>query len=285
MGRARAGTAAALGAAGMLSAGLALPGCDAAGDLVPIGRVATEVEAGAGVRWLNVKNAAGSIRLAPSASDRISVAAHVSVRESLRERFPTADLARDLEVKVDGEIASVNSRHYEGRGSDWKLDLVIEAPARLHWTVMQAVGDARIEAAGNAVVASMAAGSIELTGSAANIELVAATGSVRADVERLAGGTINVTSGQVRLSVRESGPSEALAVTTATGDVSIELPRSASATVDLQASVGAVELRNAPGVKMEQGLVGRRAAGMVGRGGPQLTAVAGVGRVTFALRE
>lgn len=265
---------------------LMLPGCSFREEYVPIGTLATTAAVAPSVRFLSVNNAVGSVHLTPAHSDQVTIRATVSVHESMKAEYPAADLARDLRVTTDPDSVKIQNLHTgSSEDSGWKLDLVIEAPARLHWTVVQAVGEVKAEADGTDVSVSVAVGAIDLTGSARQIELVASTGAARANVKKLAGGTMNAGVGAVELRVREAGPTDALDLTTSTGGIEIELPASASADVTLLASMGGIEVKGAPGLKPVQAAMGQRATCSLGSGGPRLTASAGVGGVRLTVRQ
>jgi len=263
---------------------LAAAGCGSGDDHVAIGTISVRHPAGPDVRWLNVRNAIGSIRVTPAADDEIAVRADVSVRPALRSRHPVAEPERDLRVIQEDDVVSITCPHSRD-GSDWKLDLAITAPARLHWTIVQTAGAVRLAGDGTHISASVAAGDLEVSGAVGHLELVATAGALWVDVERLGGGFLNATTGAVKVVVRDSGPTEELTLAAAAGGVEIELPRDASVDVELDASLGGIEVRGAPDVKREKGLVGQRASGSVGRGGPRVTATAGVGGIRFAVRD
>ena len=107
-------TARPLAVAAALSIALSsgFPGCGIEDEHVPIGKLTATFEAGAELRWLNIFNGPGSIRLKPSTTDSIQVSAEVRVRASRRAEFPTAVLARDLSLEKAGDVATVSSRHH-----------------------------------------------------------------------------------------------------------------------------------------------------------------------------
>ena len=265
---------------------LAAAGCSAGDDFVPIGSLALTQAAAPTVRFLDVKNAIGSIRVLPSRSDEVAVHADVAVRSSLKSRFPAADPARDLELAVEGDAIWVRSRHLDqGDSDDWRLDLSIEAPARLHWTLMQAVGEVRAQPDGGDVVVNVATGKVELSGRAGRLEIVTAVGDVQAGLESTIGGSIRTSTGEIALRLGAPTLTDGLELETATGAISIELPHDASLDAELVATVGSVDVRGAPGVKTESALTGSRAIGTIGKGGPTLRASAGVGSVRLEVRE
>lgn len=272
-----------VGAALLLFAAAA---CSGSERFVAIGTVATTAAVAPSVRFLSVNNAVGSVQLTPAHSDQVTIRATVSVHASMQAQFPAADLARDLLVTTDPDSVKIQSLHAAtSEDAGWKLDLVIEAPPRLHWTIVQAVGAVNVEADNTDVAVSVAVGAIDLTGSARQIELVASTGAARANVAKLAGGTMNAGVGAVQLTVREAGPTDSLDLTTSTGAIEIELPATASADVTLLATMGGIEVQGAPGVKPVNGVLGQRATGSLGDGGPRLMASAGVGGIRLTVRR
>jgi hypothetical protein len=76
-----------------------------------------------------------------------------------------------------------------------------------------------------------------------------------------------------------------MTLVTSTGSIAIELPHGAAADVVLSTSVGGIELRGAPEVRLSDGVVGRRAEGRLGGGGPALSATTSVGGIRLAVGE
>jgi hypothetical protein len=269
------------------SLGAFLPSCRSSDDAyVPIGRLTASLDAGEDVKWLNVFSGVGSITLKPAPAEQISVRADVSVRASAREKFAAADLTRDLSLATSAGIATITNRHdQEGERSLFKIDFEIAAPARLQWTIMRAIGEVKVEAQDNSVVANVLVGTVEVTGAVRHLELVVAVGKARADLKSLGGGSIVVTTGDAKCTVRESGPTERLELITTTGDVELELPPTAANEIDLLSAMGGCDVSNAPNVKPVSAGLGRHAQGTVGAGGPRITANASVGNVRLSVRR
>src|SRR5262245_18050944 len=57
----------------------------------------------ADVRRLEVDDPIGTVGVAPSPDDQVTITAKISVRDSLRATYPSADAARDLAVAVVGD--------------------------------------------------------------------------------------------------------------------------------------------------------------------------------------
>jgi len=88
----------------------------------------------AGVARLDVDAPIGSVDVAPSPDDTVTVTAKISVRESLRAQFPAADATRDLKIEVVGDALRIGSGHADdGHRNDFQIDLVVRAPARSAW--------------------------------------------------------------------------------------------------------------------------------------------------------
>jgi hypothetical protein len=260
--------------------------CSASDEYVLLGRV-EHTFAAAQARRLEVRNAVGSVRVAPSADGSVSVRAEVSVRESRRAEIALpVEWGRDVAGGLDGEVAAVRSGHLgSGDESDWRIHFTIEAPAALQWDLLTGVGAIEAEAAGNDVTATVGVGAIDLAGHAGRAELHAGTGSVSAILRSLRGGTLDTATGSVELRVEEGELSEALACTAATGGVEIDLPAGTKATVRLTAGVGGIEILGAPDVEVRRHLVGGSAEGPIGGGGPRIEATAGVGGIRLRIGQ
>jgi DUF4097 and DUF4098 domain-containing protein YvlB len=262
------------------AAALLAAGCHLNDPYVAIGDVAT-AHPSAGISRLVVNDPVGSVHLRPAADERVSVTARVSVRASLQTTYPTADLARDVRIVADQATLTIANAHAEGgHGDDFELDLEIAAPARLAWSVVVGAGGAEIEGGGNDVDANVGAGDVALRGAIAKLAAQSGAGSVRAELASLDGGHLEAGAGGVALTIAGGTLAHDLTCVSGAGSIQIAVPSTLAAEVALTTGVGALNVQGA-GLEVRSSVVGGSAHGRLGAGGPQLTATAGTGALTF----
>ena len=239
----------------------------------------------AGVLRLDVDDPIGSIDVAPSPDDTVSVTAKISVRESLRAQFPAADAARDLEIEVVGDALRIGSGHADdGYREDFHIDLVVRAPARLAWRAAIGVGNVEVTGGGNEVEATSGVGNVKLRGKVGAARATSGVGNVLVEVETLASGTIKSGTGNVRVAIAGGTLGRALECSSGVGNIDIAVAPSLAADVQLQTGVGNVRCDGAA-LGRTSSFVGGSAEGKLGAGGPRLTASAGTGNVSLRVRQ
>jgi hypothetical protein len=261
---------------------VSLAGCGMNDRFVAIGSVSAAKPA-SGAKRLEVRGCAGSITIAPSSGDEVSVTAAVSVRESRLQEFPTAEAARDLKFEVDGEVVKVADAHAHDGRSDFTIDFTISAPARLAWRLDLGAGRIDATGGGSAIDLESGAGEVRIGGAVATLHATSGAGSVTADVESIAGGLLHSGAGSVRLSIAGGALKEKLACTSGAGEVTISLPAGFSADASLKSGAGRVVVDGAS-LGTTSHVVGGSASGRLGAGGPQLVGETGAGSVTLRVR-
>jgi len=240
---------------------------------------------GAGVARLDVDDPIGSVDVAPSPDDTVSVTAKISVRKSLREQFPAADATRDLKIEVVGDALRIGSGHADdGHRDDFQIDLVVRAPARFAWRAAVGVGNAEVTGGGNDVDVTSGVGNVKLHGKVGAARAASGVGNVVVDVEALASGTIKSGTGNVRVAIAGGTLGRALECSSGVGNVDVMVAPSLAADVQLHAGVGNVRCDGAA-LGRTSNFVGGAAEGKLGGGGPLLTATAGTGNVSLRVRQ
>lgn len=238
----------------------------------------------AGVARLDVDDPIGSIDVAPSPDDSVSVTAKISVKKSLREQFPAADATRDLRIELVGDALRIGSGHADdGHRDHFQIDLVVRAPARFAWRANVDVGDVAVTGGGNEVDVTSHVGTVRLHGKVGAVRATADVGSVLVDVESLASGTIQSGTGSVRVAIAGGTLGRALECSSGVGNVDVTVAPTFAADVKLHAGVGSVRCDGAALGKTSS-FVGGAAEGRLGGGGPHLTATAGTGDVSLRVR-
>jgi hypothetical protein len=239
----------------------------------------------AGVARLEVDDPIGSVDIAPSPDDTVSVTAKISVRKSLREQFPAADATRDLKIEVVGDALRIGSGHADdGHRDDFQIDLVVRAPARFAWRAAVGVGNVEVTGGGNDVDVTSGVGDVELHGKVGAARAASGVGNVLVEVEALASGTIKSGTGNVRVAIAGGTLGHALECSSGVGNVDVMVAPSLAADVQLHAGVGNVRCDGAA-LGRTSNFVGGAAEGKLGGGGPRLTATAGTGNVSLRVRQ
>lgn len=266
---------------------VSLAGCGMNDRFVAIGSVSAAKPA-AGAKRLEVRGSAGSITVAPSSGDEISVTAAVSVRESMVKDYPTADVARDLKFEVDGDVVKIADAHAHDGRSDFAVDFKISAPARLAWKLDLGAGGIDATGGGGAIDAESGAGEVRIGGAVAVLHATSGAGGVTADVESIAGGMLHSGAGSVHLTIAGGALKEKLACTSGAGEVTITLPAGFSADASLKSGAGHVRIDAAEldfkALDATSHVVGGTTSLRLGAGGPQLVAETGAGSVTLRVR-
>ena len=270
---------------------LLLLGCGDVDDFVPLGS-STATHDVRDAQRIVVRNVCGTVRIRPGADDAVTVKTIVRGRESTQGDATVAAALRNLRIDVrrselgqPGDELVIENGGEEGpRESPCRVDLEIEAPASLPWSVYGYTGDVHVEAGGNDVFAESDVGAVELGGSAGHVKLVSRASMVSVDVECITGGSLEARADDVKLVVRRDGPTEELALLSLEGDVELELPRSASARAVLRSSLGDVTVQGAGALAPREERKGHVADGDLGGGGPTLRATTESGDVRLVVK-
>jgi hypothetical protein len=239
----------------------------------------------AGIQRLEVDDPIGTVDVAPSTDDTVTVTAKIAVRESLLPQFPAADAARDLAIDRVGDSLRIGSGHRDdGHRDHFQIDLVIRAPARFAWKVQAGVGSVTVTGGGNAVEAACGVGDVTLRGAIGAARATTGVGDVAVGVDSLASGVVHSGTGNVRVAIAGGALAQSLECSSGVGNVEVAVAKSLSADVQLKAGTGNVHCDGARLVVTSH-VVGGTAEGKLGAGGPRLTATAGTGNVSLRVRE
>lgn len=213
-----------------------------------------------GVRTVAAVTNVGEVRVRAAPGPEISVRAWVRVRAGMA--VASADSARDLLVRREGDLLRVENAHMRGgNATDWQMDLLIDAPAGLNLRVTTGVGEVLLSGDWETVQAHAGVGRLEIEGG------------------RISGGKITAGVGDLLLRARGAGPSSDFCAETGTGSISIEVPAAWKGRLNF--STGAGKIDAGPKVEVSASGAGSTLLWDVDAQSPGLWAKTGVGDIRF----
>lgn len=256
---------------------LCVVGCEKRGGLsrsshVPFAEVAARHPVAIEVTRLHVASLAGGIEILGTDEDQVRVEAKVQIRRKrANNESGTGEFADHVRLEVaDGQLTIADAHMDQPDNDDWRVSLVVHAPARLGTTVALTAGRIR--------VADMQA---DLDLDTKGGEIVVRVGQVGAVTAFVAGGSIDIQAkaiggpvdasvdgGQVSLRVSESPPTADVRLCTTAGRVTLELPKGSPGTFQATSTVGSVSMPDWGGVEVTRTGLGASAQGTIGQGGP-----------------
>jgi hypothetical protein len=112
-------------------------------------------------------------------------------------------------------------------------------------------------------------GNVKLTGLHAGVEIATQNGNVK--LEDVGGAVATKTlHGNTKIILPETGRDAAQTFNTLNGNIEVELKGTVNADVKAEATTGAIDVDDALGLTVVRQIVGQRAAGRLGQGGPAL---------------
>lgn len=255
-------------------------------DKVSIGEARGGIDV-AGVSRLNVATNVGDVHVRRGSVDGATVTATVRVSRDLQERFPTADLVRDVRIERDGDTLRVANAHLgESDAEDWHVALEIEVPYELDVECKVGVGDVHVDGVVKGVTIEAGVGDVTVDGLDGALAVDVGTGNARIRAASLDGGSVTTGVGNIDVEVSGSGPTGELRCESGTGGVSLALPAGVAADVTAEAGVGSVRVEGlGGGITVEERVTGGSARGAVNGGGPTIRLTTGVGDIRVAGRE
>lgn len=242
------------------------------------------------VEALHITTGGGDIKVVPSDSDELHVLAVVKARKKYIDEDEVSD---DFEAHVrmtrNGDVLEIADVHGEDQNKEarrgWSVSLTIWVPKSLAIDARSGAGDVHV---------AEASGSVSLMSGAGDVTL--AVGETSLDTVKLQSGAGNVTlsaaevdgtldavsgAGNVSVTLTDGGASGDVTLHSGAGSITLNVPDNIHGDFEMQAPVGRIKIGSDWDLNVKRSMIGSKASGAVGGGGPLYKLHTGAGSISI----